>query len=216
MADHLPIPLPASLAAIIEPFTDDELDAAIVAQVEGREVPAKVGNFAIDTDPKAEWALRKLAALDARRMEIIETHQAWIAQIEQSLAENVARIDPRVEVFRNALEQYAKNKRAEDDRAKTIQLPSGTVSTTRTQKPSVHIANEEAVLKWAMNALNQNDYERVVKLSPKVLVSKLREIVDITVNERGHAVVWRETGEYVPGVYVEEPGRITATVKVNE
>lgn len=211
-------PLPPQLAIPIEPLTEAEVNEAIevIRHDEDRALlPARVRNFELDTVPKAEWAMRHSVAAHTALEELEADAKAWHAQIDSYVADLRGALDARIELFDGALEQYAKNRRALNEKDKTIKLPSGEIATRKASTGVVHVGNEETFIAWANAALDPEEFALAVKTNPKVLVKGVREIVDVVHNaEQGtYRVVHRKTGSVPPGVYVEPPGAIGATVK---
>lgn len=198
-------PLPAELAVPVEPFTDDELDAALDAVLRGKpdEVPAKIGSFELTDDSRAEWAMRKLSDLVNREAEFKDQAAEWRDRINQWEAERVRLLQMRAQVFIQALEAYGVNKRARDENDKTTTLPSGVIKTTRPKAASVHIGNEAAVIEWAQKNLPAAIRDLVVKTNPKAYVSELRKIVKVVRGKTGVRVEYE--GQFVPGVFTQEP-----------
>lgn len=216
------LPLPAHLAVDAEPFDDDDLELwlendgeeglGFVTDPRVQERLARIGNFVIDDDGRAEWAGRKLADFARRRAACIEQHQAWLEQVQQSMNEELARLDPRIALFDAALVQYGVQARTADENRKTISLPSVTIKTSKASKPVVHVANEDTVIAWADRNLPAEIRDKVVKTTRKVLVLEFRKITGIMRASNGSRAVDRESGEVVPGTYVVEAGTVTASV----
>ncbi len=212
-------PIPAALAVEIEPFGDDELDEAIDAIWAGQEVPAKIGNFELTDDARAEWAMRKVADWQLRVNEINMQAEEWKLRIEQHRIEQTRRLEARIAVFEIPLAQYGINHRLRTKEATTT-LPSGKIKTTQSKTATVFIDSdrEAQFVKWAQAHLPEEQLDVVVKFTPKTYVSELRKlklrVVDAPDGE--HVVEWSPDGEKdwtkVEGVYVEIPGKIKPTV----
>lgn len=222
-----PVPIPAALAVEIEPFTDEELDAAIDAMLAGDvdAVPAKVGNFELSDEARAEWAMRKVREYRLRLAEIKRQHDDWVARIEQNREEVSGRLEARVRVFDVALERYAILRRVANEKDATIALPSGKLKTTRDKQPTVHIGNEEAFARWCRANLPPDVRAKVVVDIPKLYISEFRKLHTRVVevpkdpdDPRGPQemiVQWSPTGDEpwrrVTGAYAEKP-KIKPTV----
>lgn len=221
MTSTAPVPLPAALAVEIEPFTDDELDAAIDAIWAGEvdAIPAKVGNFELTDEGRAEWAMRKLVEYSLRVRDIDARHDDWVERIERNRAEEKRRWEARAAVFDKVLERYAVLRRAANEKDATIHLPSGTVSTKKPKAPTVHIGNEEAFARWARTNLPPDERDKVLVEVPKVYVSELRKlhvrVQEVPKNDDDPGgptemvVQWSRTGDgpwkRVVGTYAEKP-----------
>lgn len=237
------IPIPPELAVADEPFDLDTLDLTIAVdrqeladhvvlpsdrgedlQTAHAEIEA-VRRWHVEDDGAAEWAMRHLAAIDRERAAIAEQANLWYERIREWEGAEFDRLSPRAKFFVNRLSEYALRVRADDPKRATISLPSGKISTRAAKAPTVEIEDEEAVLKWASGALTDEEYEQVVKVTTKVLISEIRARVTVDEVERteqagpddatlawvDRRVVWKATGEVVPGLaaYVSET---TATV----
>lgn len=156
----------------------------------------------IDSDRRAEWALRRLCSIRARHAELTEQRDAWIAEVYDWWTATDGPIENECERLTAALERYALVARERDDR-KTVTLPSGTLRTRDGGDPVVSIVDAKAVLAWALE-----DAERaaaVVKVDQKVLVAELRRIASIRTTEDGDRYVTTHDGELIPGVCIVEP-----------
>lgn len=220
MADDVLPPALVDAAPAWEP----QLDEALLL---GGEWPEEAGRFRIDNVDLAEWAMRKLAALQRRIAEVGQQAKVWRARIDLWEDEEMRRVQPAAGFFEGALKEWAiEGRRAEPKRA-TWALPSGKVSTRQAKEPSVILAvddTNEGLIEWLAGALSGEEYDKAVKTKPKVLVSELRKLVKINAQQgpeldegvdgdRGtiYTVVLISTGEVVPGVSVEMPST-TVTV----
>lgn len=222
----MPSQIPAELAPGPAPFADEELDEVLETgmltddQLEVVEEQLDAGLVAVHRwqvtdDGGAEWAMRMLAAIDAERAAIADQYAIWIEPIVAWRDEQLARLTPRRDFFAGHLERYALRVRAENPRRATISLPSGKVTTTAAQKPTVEIMDEEAVLKWAGDSLPAEEYELAVKTTTKPQIVEIRRLVKVEERRIAHdpehpedfeeptvehVVVWASTGEIVPGL----------------
>lgn len=141
-----PIPTTGHLADDLE----DALDAA------GPSLPRdEHGNAYIADDSQAEWALRRLARLEARADTVRTMTAERVAALERWRDEQVASIDTDGAWYRDALERYHRSIHDADPREwskkdrKTITLPSGKL-TGRTSAPKVEVTDADAVLDWLL------------------------------------------------------------------
>lgn len=206
------LPLPPALAIREEPFSEEELDEAVDALAAGLPVPAAVGKFIIDDDAKAEWAGRHFKAFETQRVAAIDQATEWHDQIGEWLQAELARLDPRIGIFEEALKRYAINRRQADEKnAKTTNLPSVIVRTHRSKTPIVHIGNLDAVTEWA-RGLTAAELREVAKITVEVQITKLRKVAGVL---KGKTVaVYDKTGDVIPGTYVTPP-ETAASVSVN-
>ena len=207
MTDDL---LPAELVDA-PPFAD-ELDEALLA---GRELPPDVVPWKIETLNDAEWAARKLAALEDRASEVRRTHTAWMARIEENEEAELRRVQPGIEFFRGRLKEFAlRRRRIEGGKVRdaTTHVPSAEVS-TRQAAPKAVLEDEAAFIVWAYDAITSDEYAEVVKTTEKVLIDALRKATSIVERDGEQVVVWSSTGIRVEGCAVEQ-AEPTATVKI--
>lgn len=232
MDDHdLPV-----LADVLEP--DPEALATILEAMESHGQPPAEAIYhpgtgermnrepwpGITNDDLAEWALAKLAQVDAAITERHAHAEAMRAQIDGWLHDQLERghggwpsLMQQRAFFTSHLEAYAREQRETKDR-KTVALVAGEVA-TRTQKARVVIENEALLLKWC----EEHGADALVRVRRDVLVSTLAEhtaLVPIAADsEAVEAVVTfpdadgvQRVFKDVPGVAVE-PEHVTVTVK---
>lgn len=232
-------PIPAELIAGEPPFSDGDLDEAFDVIAAGGYDPADL--LALSTDEisgaddappaealvrtagwrirsldEAEWAGRRLSAshqeIDALRVQASEW-RARIDEWERSVTEPARR---RLEFFERALAAFGLERRAEDEkRNKSTVVPSARVATRASRVGGeVAVVDEDKVLAWAVDALDQATYERVIKTVEKVLVSELRKIATISTSSGDDGVVEQRAlygGEPIPGTEVL-PETVTVSV----
>lgn len=200
---NLPVPdLPAELVAQ-PPAIADELDEAILTgSLADDESPVR--RWAIRSLDEAEWAMRKLAALDGRAGEIADQSSVWYQRIREWETRERARIEPGVRFFTERLQRYALDRRALDERHnKTTFLPSGSIATRGSADPKVVVDDEAVVIAWAKSTLDDSQREDVVKVEESVRVSELRKVVKV--GERD-VLLAAETWEKVTGIIIDDPG----------
>jgi hypothetical protein len=165
-------------------------DSVELAALEGAD-PGAVGalvaredersdRWRIENDGAAEWALRKYAAADDEIAQAKLRAEVWHRQIEDWLAERIARPAATRAFFAELLGDYALRVREETGRA-TLTLPSGAVP-TRDEKPKAVVVDERAFIEWAREELRE-----AVKESP--LVSNLRKHSVIVEVETGRTAI---------------------------
>lgn len=174
--------LPPEMALDAEPFTDDELDAALFPKIFVEDhydgwvdVESGPGRWSIDGVATAEWAMAKLAVYQGRIAEAREQAEKWRVRVDEWEREQVALSAPHAEFFAGHLERYALERR-EETGEKTLHLPSGEVKTVG-HRPKVAVEDDGAVARWAEVALTQDDRERVVRTTVEALVGELRTVV---------------------------------------
>jgi hypothetical protein len=119
--------------------------------------------FTVDNDAKAEWALRKLAALRSKITENSDLATAEIARVQEWLNHTTEKLNKDASYFEGMLTTYAISERNVNDR-KTIELPHGKVK-SRSVKAKVSVLNAEKFVEWAR--ANNPDLIRI-KETPNV------------------------------------------------
>lgn len=147
--------------------------------------------FKIDNLEAANWAFRKLAAVERKRKEIQEIAQKEIERIKAWEEQEIGNLDNSKEFFKGLLTEYFVRQRELDPKFK-LSTPYGRVS-SRKQQPK-WIYEDEKVLNW----LKENDTEliRIKEEIDKVELKKKYQIV-------GNTVV-TEDGEIIEGITIEE------------
>lgn len=169
---------------------------------EAVEVSETQERFKIDNLEAANWAFRKLAAIERKKKEVQELAQKEIERIKTWEQQEIGSLDSSKEFFEGLLIEYFAREREKDPKFK-ISTPYGKVS-ARKQQPKWHYDDEKLV-----NWLLENDKELVrVKYEPdKNGIKKKYKII-------GENVV-TEDGEIVEGITIEErPEAINIKVEV--
>lgn len=136
------VPLPRPMPA--EPEWAGELEEALARG----DLPEPAQRFEIDSVGKAEWAMALVARLVKQRQLVREQAEEWRQPVDAWQRREEQRLGPAIEHFSVLLEGYAIERRLEDERQKTLDLPSGQVSTRKPGAPKVVIASEEELLAW--------------------------------------------------------------------
>ena len=158
---------------------------------EAVEVSETQERFKIDNLEAANWAFRKLAAIERKKKEVQELAQKEIERIKTWEQQEISSLNNSKEFFEGLLTEYFAREREKDPKFK-ISTPYGKVS-ARKQQPKWHYDDEKLV-----NWLLQNDKELVrTKYEPdKNGIKKKYKVV-------GTNVV-TEDGEIVEGITIEE------------
>lgn len=206
--------LPAELALDEEPFNDDELTSALASRcvdhwpttIEGEPAPDRfepIERWYVDGQDTAEWAMRKLAAIDAEQKALAAQRDAYVERITAWFDRRAAVLAPRRQFFEGHLCDYQDRRRAADPKAKTLVLPSGEVR-SRAVPAKVKVENDALFVKWALG-----NAPEVLETVHKVVARNLKErfaVADYSTvpsGDRGQAVVDASSGEVVPGLIVE-------------
>jgi hypothetical protein len=177
----------------------DWVDESEYIDDDGEYKPA----FVIDTDEKAAWAMRKYTAALDRVTQAEELADAEMRRIDTWLEERRRVYGRDTEFFGALLSNYALDQRATLDRKK-IDLPDGVVQTRSVAEKFV-VVDKEAFIEWAKE--NRPDLLKMT-YSPDMKVIADRLLSEVT------SVMDETSGEIVPGLSTE-PGRVSATIKVN-
>lgn len=129
--------LPAELALDIEP----DLTSDLTEDASHR--------WRIEDDETAEWAMRKLATTQAELAALDEQMRRWTARIQAWRERRAAPLVRSRDFMAERLKDYALALR-EATGTKSLDLPSGTVS-TRASQPKLEIADDDAFVSWALD-----------------------------------------------------------------
>lgn len=133
--------------------------------------------WSIEDDDAAEWAMRKVAAIDQDLAELRERAAGWAERIQRWFSEASRPLQARRLLLTYKLEQYGKRERETSGR-KTVKLPSGKVG-TRSAQAAAKVAVEPLVIAWAKEHLEGDELAAVVKVVESVRVSDLRNHVTV-------------------------------------
>ena len=167
------------------------LEMELIEAEETIEAAEVGGRFTVQDLDSANWAFRKLAAIERKRNEIKELANKEIERIRQWQEQEEKGLNNSKEFFEGLLTEYFVRQKEVDPKFK-LSTPYGKVS-SRKQQPKWNYEDEK-VLNW----LKENDKELIrVKYEPdKREIKKKYEVV-------GNTVV-TEDGEIVEGITVEE------------
>lgn len=152
--------------------------------------------FVIDSDDKADWALRKIKEAENEIEKAEYFAESQIRQIENWKVKQTDGHRDSIEYFQSLLAEYAQRKREEDPKFKSITLPSGNVGFRK--KPVKWVYNDEQVLK-TLESENMNDFIKVEKKIDKRSIKKAFEAA-------GDKVINPETGQVIEGIEVLDQG----------
>lgn len=158
--------------------------------------------FKITNLESANWALRKLAAINAKEKEINDLKEKEISRIENWAQDELKKLAESKQFFEGLLTEYFMRERKKDPKFK-ISTPYGKV-TARKQLPKWHY-DEDKLIKWLLQ--NDKDLLRVKYEPDKNEIKKKYKVVG--------PVVVSEDGEIVEGITIEErPEAINIKVEV--
>jgi hypothetical protein len=151
-------------------------------------IAAENEGFVVDTDQKADWAIRKLAVIRRKQSENKAIYDAEIVRITEWLSTVNTALDRDALYFETVLTPYALLQRSEG--RKTVTLPHGTLKTTAGQ-PHIEFNDESKFIEWA----KIND-PSLLRIKTDVDKSALKALI----TEEG--VVISTQGEIIPEVKV--------------
>lgn len=175
-----PLPPELALAGGAEPLPEEAL-----AQLDAEEgatdaaLAEVVQTWRVDDDRLAEWAARKLTAVEREWSTIEEQAEGWVDEITRWRAERLRPLEARRRFFEGALTDYLRRRREEDPTVKTITLPSATLKSSARKAQAV-VVDEAAVIAWALAALEADDLATLVDQSPRLMgIRPLRKLADV-------------------------------------
>jgi len=160
--------------------------------------------FIIDTDEKADWAIRKILRCQSKNNDIKHLAEMQINKIKQWQVQETEANDGSINYLTSLLEPYAKSQL--DGKKKTVKMPSGNVS-FRSVAPGYFIAGEKVDGKneTLLNHVRQSAPE-FLKIEETVNWSELKK--ELTVTSTGQIVA--PDGEILDFISaVEYPDAVT-------
>ncbi|HHY13231.1 MAG TPA: hypothetical protein GX526_01105 [Thermoanaerobacterales bacterium] len=168
---------------LLEMELEEAIDTVEAAEVGGR--------FTIQDLDSANWAFRKLAAIEKKRNEIKELADKEIDRIKEWQEQEEKGLNNSKEFFEGLLTEYFIRQKEVDPKFK-ISTPYGKVS-SRKQQPKWNY-NDRELLDWLKE--NQPEFIRIKEEPNKVEIRKNCKVI-------GQNVVTKD-GEIVEGITIEE------------
>lgn len=125
----------------------NRLVQAEIEEIEVMEEEEKQ-KFRIEDKEQAQWALRKIKALNIKHKETDELAEAEIERIKAWQDKENRSIDSGIAFFEGLLFDYMLKEKKADEGLKSIKLPSGTLR-LRKQQPE-YIRDDDKLVKWAI------------------------------------------------------------------
>lgn len=162
--------------------------------------------FRIDSDVKAEWAVRKLKDLRAERDRLVDTMRAVMDEYARRITEEEEKYERRAVRMRNMLEDYFESVPHKVTKTQeSYQLPSGRL-VLKTVEPEFR-RDEAALVDW----LKAGEMDSFIETRTTVKWGDLKK--NTTVLPDGK-VVYNTTGEVIDGVTaVSRPPEFRVTTK---
>lgn len=152
--------------------------------------------FFIDTDEKAEWAIKKIAEERAEAQRYISVCQNAISTYQDKIKKAKADLDNKTSYFTFQLQRYMDTVKAKETKTqKTYKLPSGTLK-VKYQKPE-YKRDEDKLTEFLKK--NYTDYVETVYKPKWAEFKKATNFI----TKDGKAII-EDTGEVVEGVEVIE------------
>jgi len=166
--------------------------------------------FVIDTDEKAEWSIKKIAAERAETQRIISVCQDAINRYQDMILKAETDLENRTSYLTHQLQLYMNSVKAKESKTQKIyKLPSGTLK-VKYQKPEFK-PDEEKLTKFLITS-GRAEY---VKTINKPMWGEFKK----TTNIQKDPIVDEESGEligYTPYYVVDANGNKVEGVEVVE
>lgn len=168
----------------------NQMQAAELLDIE--EIKDQPQRFSVNTVEEANWALRKLSAIEAKRNEIKALAEQEMKRIKQWLEWESTSLDDSTAYFNGLLSEYAYRQRDQDPKFKKFTTPYGSVAFKKQQDKWDY---KDDVLLKSLKEAGLTELIRV-KEEPNKVDLKKRAAVNNGV------VVDLETGAILDGVTV--------------
>ena len=166
--------------------------------------------FVVDTDEKAEWAIKKIAEERAEAQRYISVCQNAISTYQDKIEKAKADLDNKTSYFTFQLQRYMDTVKAKETKTqKTYKLPSGTLK-VKYQKPEYKRDDDKLT-----EFLKKNNYTDYIETIYKPKWGEFKKIASLNRD----AIVDEETGElidYTPYYLVDANGNKVEGVEVIE
>ncbi|MEF3330601.1 host-nuclease inhibitor Gam family protein [Oceanobacillus oncorhynchi] len=170
----------------------NELQSSLNQYLEEQEQTERE-SFVVDTDEKANWALRKIKQAQQKQIEanaLATEEQDKIEAWYQSEREKAQR---DIDYFQGMLAHYAVKKREKDPKFKSQKLPNGRIKFVKKQ-PKFNY-KDESVVKY----LEESEREDLLKVTKEPKKAEIKKAFVIKEDK----LIDPDTGEVVDGVTVE-------------
>ncbi len=168
-----------------------ELQSSLHEYLEEQEQTQNEG-FTVDTDEKANWALRKIKQAKQKQEESNALTLSEIDKVERWNKKQQEDAQMDIDFFQGLLAGYASKKREEDPKYKSQKLPNGRIRFKKQQPKYVY---DDAALLTSLKKNGRNDLVKVKETVDKTEVKKA------FVSQNG-ALIDPDTGEFIDGVTV--------------
>lgn len=203
--------------------TPNEIDDGVLRAFDALDAPEMVpddeGGFRISDAGQADWALRKLAGVRAKQAETdelaarqIQAIQAMVAPYLEPIHEwhraQIERLSNDASFWEGMLTLYHRDVvLAEDEKAKTVNLPHGTLSARK--KPDQWKFGDEEFMAWARNVAPE-------LIRTKDEVDKALAKKTLKVGQFGEAILDLPAGQVTASGVEVVPGEVTFKIETGE
>ncbi len=170
----------------------NELQSSLNQYLEEQEQTERE-TFVVDTDEKANWALRKIKQAQQKQEESNALAIAEIEKIEAWNADEKEKAQRDIDYFQGLLAYYAVKKREEDPKFKSQKLPNGRIKFVKKQ-PKLNYDNQTVI-----DYLKKNERTDLIRTKEEPSKSEIKKA--FVINE--DKLVDPDTGEVVDGITVE-------------
>ena len=150
-------------------------------------------SFKVDTDEKANWALRKIKQFQEQQKENTALAEAEIEKIDAWLKSENEKLQGDIDYFTSLVAEYAIKKREDDPKFKSKKLPNGRMG-FRKQQPKFHYKDD--LLVESLKKSGRTDLIRVKETPDKTAVKENFVV-------QGDKLIDPDTGEVIEGVTIE-------------
>ncbi|MBF2173609.1 host-nuclease inhibitor Gam family protein [Staphylococcus epidermidis] len=174
-------------------------------QLEIETIERQNETFKITNLDQANWAFKKLDAIQAKENEINQLATQEIERIKEWQNNQTEQLQHNKDYFEHILTEYFKEERQKDAKFK-LNTPYGKV-TARKGSKVIQISNEQNVI----DQLEHRGFLNYIKVTKKLNQSDIKK--DFNVTENGNLI--DSNGELLEGIYLfQKP--ISYTVKVGD
>ncbi|CAN7357817.1 host-nuclease inhibitor Gam family protein [Paenibacillus sp. LjRoot56] len=160
--------------------------------------------FQVKDMPSLNWALRKLAAIEAKKLEMSNMIVAEIERLKLFAEKETRGLTESENFFKALITEYAADKRAEDPTYK-IKTPYGKIAYRK--QPDKWLYDEDLLVAY----LEQNDFQELIRTKKEPVKTEIKKSFQVGSNGR----VYDNDGQLVEGITVE-PQPDVLDIKVSE
>lgn len=148
--------------------------------------------FEITDLSSLNWALRKLAAIEAKKAEVNKLADAEIERIESYRTRELEGLQRSEDFFKSLIAEYAVRRRLEDPKFKSESTPYGRIG-FRKQQPKWHYNDEE------VTTFLEKEHPDLIRVKKEPIKNEIKARFKVTDDGK----VYDDNGQEVPGIKVE-------------